>query len=396
MLNPQATNLFTSEGSGFITVNVVRTGDLSNAASVDYATTDGTASERTDYTTALGTLRFAPGEASKSFTVLLADDALQEGNETINVTLSDASGALLLPPDKSLITIQDDDFLLPPGNPNPSDDPQFFVRRHFIKDTQELGGGIIVGQGLWEQQLEANKQAFVGQFVARPEFVAAYPATLSAAQYVDALNSRTAARCNRRRAARSRRKSATNSSQTSSPAPRPAPTCCARWPRTGSFNSGRSTRRSSTCSTSAISAAAPATRPTRTSPAITSGSRSSTASAATSCRPRWSRRLSSRSSIANASVSNAPLRSGPYRTREVLKSRGVRTPPTGIRFPRLYCRLLENAALEPPGPPRRVTVCCDGAGAGATIRLSATSTTTGLSAPDRAEPWRALASNKDE
>src|SRR5215831_641466 len=77
-----------NEGDGIATITVTRSGDTSTAATVDYASSDGTASERSDYTTALGTLRFAAGEASKTFIVLIIDDASVENNESINLTLS--------------------------------------------------------------------------------------------------------------------------------------------------------------------------------------------------------------------------------------------------------------------------------------------------------------------
>ena len=40
----------------------------------------------------------------------------------------------------------------------------------------------------WEAQLEANQTAYFNEFVQRPDFVAAYPATMTSAQYVDSLN----------------------------------------------------------------------------------------------------------------------------------------------------------------------------------------------------------------
>jgi hypothetical protein len=60
--------------------------------------------------------------------------------------------------------------------------------QQFFPDTQEIGRGVIVGVGNWEQQLEANKQAFALKFVQRAEFLARYPRTLSPAQFVDTLN----------------------------------------------------------------------------------------------------------------------------------------------------------------------------------------------------------------
>jgi hypothetical protein len=60
--------------------------------------------------------------------------------------------------------------------------------QQFFPDTQEISRGLVVGATNWEQQLEANKQAFLLRFVQRPEFLARYPRTLSPAQFVDALN----------------------------------------------------------------------------------------------------------------------------------------------------------------------------------------------------------------
>jgi hypothetical protein len=58
----------------------------------------------------------------------------------------------------------------------------------FLPDTQQIGQGVVVGAPDWEAQLEANKQTFINSFVARAAFTAQYPAGMSAAQYVDALN----------------------------------------------------------------------------------------------------------------------------------------------------------------------------------------------------------------
>jgi hypothetical protein len=60
--------------------------------------------------------------------------------------------------------------------------------QQFFPDTQEIGRNVVVGVGNWEQQLEANKQAFALRFVQRAEFLARYPRTLSPTQFVDALN----------------------------------------------------------------------------------------------------------------------------------------------------------------------------------------------------------------
>lgn len=58
----------------------------------------------------------------------------------------------------------------------------------FLRDTQEISRGIVVGQTGWEQQLETNKQVYTDEFVTRATFLSQYPLTMAAAAYVDALN----------------------------------------------------------------------------------------------------------------------------------------------------------------------------------------------------------------
>ena len=65
------------------------------------------------------------------------------------------------------------------------------TRGEFLPDTVEIGRGVRVGIGNWQQQLEQNKVAFAAEFVTRPRFTAQYPSTMTAAQFVDALNTNT-------------------------------------------------------------------------------------------------------------------------------------------------------------------------------------------------------------
>ena len=58
----------------------------------------------------------------------------------------------------------------------------------FLRDTQRIGQGVVVGQGAWEALLESNKQTFTAAFVQRADFKAAYPDSMTAAQFVDKLN----------------------------------------------------------------------------------------------------------------------------------------------------------------------------------------------------------------
>lgn len=128
LLQFNPTNYIVTEASTAVNITVNRLGDTSAAATVDYATADGTASERRDYITARGTLRFAPGEASKSFPVLINEDSFVEGTETFTIALTNPTGGALGTP--STITIYINDNPVEPAT-NVIDDPQNFVRQHY-------------------------------------------------------------------------------------------------------------------------------------------------------------------------------------------------------------------------------------------------------------------------
>ena len=266
-----ASSYSVSEDCTTVTITLNRIGDTSAAVSVDYATSDVTASERRDYTTALGKLRFAAGETSKSFVVLISEDSYVEGPESFNVNLSNPSSVSL---GASVATVQISDDLTEPAS-NSIDDPATFVGEHyhdflnrqsdaaglafwtnqitscgtdqaciqlkrinvsaayflsiefqqtgylvervyktaygngsgastfggthqlpvpivrfqeFLRDTQQIGQGVVVGQAGWETVLENNKQAFTADFVQLARFTTDFPASMTPAQFVDALN----------------------------------------------------------------------------------------------------------------------------------------------------------------------------------------------------------------
>ncbi|HSS20919.1 MAG TPA: TIGR03118 family protein [Pyrinomonadaceae bacterium] len=264
-----ATDDFTiGEGSGHIDITVTRAGDASGTASVSFNTFDesqsGHASQKSDYEIALGTISFAPGETSKTVRILVVNDNFVEGDETIDLALSNVtgSGAGLGSPSQAEVTITDNDVVAP--TTNPIDDATFFVRQHYLdflnrepdpaglafwvnqitscgdaacvdmkrinvsaafflsaefqntgflaylthraafgsnasgspapvlygnfeRDVQALQKNYTFGAVGADAQLEANKQAYFNEFVTRPQFVTQYPATLTNAQYVDAL-----------------------------------------------------------------------------------------------------------------------------------------------------------------------------------------------------------------
>jgi hypothetical protein len=137
-------NYTVGESDGSVAITVNRSGDTSGAVSVDYATPDDSeianvppcaqiesiARPRCDFTTALGTLQFAAGETSKTFTVLVSQDSFVEGSETLQLTLSNLTGgAIFGAPSTATLTINDDD-TSPPAS-NPIDNAENFVRQHY-------------------------------------------------------------------------------------------------------------------------------------------------------------------------------------------------------------------------------------------------------------------------
>jgi uncharacterized repeat protein (TIGR01451 family) len=277
-----STTYNTTESSRAVTITVQRIGDSSQAVTVDYATPDdssatptilpcstaGFVSPRCDFTTAAGTLKFATGETSKTFEVLISQDNYVEGNESFSLTLSNpTNGSALGTPSTANVNIADD--VTEPAA-NPIDDSTNFVRQHyhdflnreplpgdaaglnfwvnqiegcgsdqacrdlkrinvsgafflsiefqqtgfyvyrtykaglgdinppsvpvplrfreFVTDTQEVQRGVVVGQGAWQAQLDANKQAYALAFVTRTAFLTRYPGSTSATSFVDTLN----------------------------------------------------------------------------------------------------------------------------------------------------------------------------------------------------------------
>lgn len=206
----------------------------------------GIASARCDYATTTGTLQFAAGETSKTITIPIVDDAIVEGNETFSITLNNPQGATLGTPATATITIIDNDTV---AGANPIDTVPFLVHQHYIdflgrepdptgfagwqnilnncsagstqcdrievssdffrSDEFQTRGYFIyrfysavgkiphyaefmpdfarVSGFLSAQQLEANKIAFVNDFMARTDFQTKYGSVTDPTAYVNAL-----------------------------------------------------------------------------------------------------------------------------------------------------------------------------------------------------------------
>ncbi|HEY0171893.1 MAG TPA: DUF4394 domain-containing protein [Pyrinomonadaceae bacterium] len=132
-------------------VTVVRTGDTSVPMSVDYATTNGTASDRSDYTYAAGTLEFAAGETSKTIPILISEDSHVEGTETLTVTLSNPRGGSGLGGQASATVVIIDDASEPASNP--IDDTATFVRQHYHDFLNR--DADAEGEAFWTNNIES-------------------------------------------------------------------------------------------------------------------------------------------------------------------------------------------------------------------------------------------------
>jgi hypothetical protein len=98
------------ENDGNAVVTVTRTGDPSPVVGVNHTTANGTAGEGSDYTAANGTLNFACGDMSETFNVPVTNDALAEGDETVNLSLdTPTGGASLGSPSAATLTIETSD-----------------------------------------------------------------------------------------------------------------------------------------------------------------------------------------------------------------------------------------------------------------------------------------------
>lgn len=141
------------EDAGSISIVVKRTGNLTQIASCSYATQDGTANVRNDYAPAFGTLRFAPGEVSKTILVSLTDSASVRGSRSFKISLSDNEGnaTFLGAIREATVTVQDRDAA--PRLNSPIDETRYFVRQHYVdflsREPDEAG------LDFWSNEIES-------------------------------------------------------------------------------------------------------------------------------------------------------------------------------------------------------------------------------------------------
>ena len=101
-----ATNV--SESATNLTLTVNRTGTVFNEATVDFLTTNVTATAGSDYTATNGTLTFTNGVTNATITLLITGDDLDEVDETLRVVLSNPIDATISSRTNTVTIIDDD------------------------------------------------------------------------------------------------------------------------------------------------------------------------------------------------------------------------------------------------------------------------------------------------
>ncbi|MDP3608640.1 MAG: Calx-beta domain-containing protein, partial [Methylophilus sp.] len=91
-------NVSVNENAGSVTFTVTLSTASGKPISVDYATSNGSATAGADYTTGSGTLNFAPGVLTQTITIPITEDMIFEGNENFFVNLSNAVNAQITVP----------------------------------------------------------------------------------------------------------------------------------------------------------------------------------------------------------------------------------------------------------------------------------------------------------
>ena len=147
----------TDEAGQHVDFTVIRTGNTSGTATVNYNTFDesqpGHASQKSDYEIALGTLTFAAGETSKTFRIHIVDDLFVEGDEVIDLFLSNptGTGVGLGSPNTAELAILDNDVAAP--STNPIDTSSFFVRQHYLDFLNREPDAA--GLAFWTNEIES-------------------------------------------------------------------------------------------------------------------------------------------------------------------------------------------------------------------------------------------------
>lgn len=98
-----------NSGSSALMFTATRRGDTTGSVTIDWSTSDGTATAESDYTAASGQCVFDAGETQQSIPILVNGDADDEGHETLLVALQLVSGTATIADPTAQGTILNDD-----------------------------------------------------------------------------------------------------------------------------------------------------------------------------------------------------------------------------------------------------------------------------------------------
>jgi hypothetical protein len=98
-----------NEAAGTATITATLSAQSGFTVTANYATSGNTATAGDDYIDTSGILTFAPGQTSRTFSVSILEDVLDEGVEAVNLALSAPSNATLGTPAGASLRIDDND-----------------------------------------------------------------------------------------------------------------------------------------------------------------------------------------------------------------------------------------------------------------------------------------------
>lgn len=129
-------NVTVDKAAGRATVTITRSGDKSGAMTVDYATGNGTANDRSDYSPTFGSVIFAAGETSKNVTVPLINHGYGisdfGGQRNFHLIIVNVFGGAIQLPNYATVTITNSQTTTSATNPLNNADAEFYVRQQYL------------------------------------------------------------------------------------------------------------------------------------------------------------------------------------------------------------------------------------------------------------------------
>ncbi|WP_247312211.1 DUF4082 domain-containing protein [Bradyrhizobium sp. 141] len=98
-----------TEGTPTATITLLRSGSATQAATVGFTTSNGSAVSGLDYTTTSSTVTFAAGQVTQTITIPIINDTTPESDETFTVNLTTPTGATLGAQATTTVKILDND-----------------------------------------------------------------------------------------------------------------------------------------------------------------------------------------------------------------------------------------------------------------------------------------------